>query len=188
MPFTKKWKHPTGTRAYYAWRSMRARCYNAGNASYQNYGGRGVGVCDRWRENYDAFFKDMGNPPPGMSLDRVDNSKDYGPDNCRWATLKDQLNNQRRNRRITYAGMTMTLAQWATHLGVPTGTLHKRLERMTVEKALSAKTLRPWKHGTRAGYEGHKCRCAVCRAANTERHRRRRSAKLVADRLEGKEV
>ena len=186
MSFTKKWKYPVGTRAYYAWRSMKARCYNEGNASFQHYGGRGIAVCDRWLHSYDSFYEDMGDPPPGMSLDRKNTDGDYTPGNCKWSTVTEQLNNQRRNVQITHSGKTMTVAEWARTIGVSYATLHRRLKRMDVGRALSAARLRGWEHGTRAGYEGHGCRCDKCRTANASRHRVRR-AKLVADRLEGTE-
>lgn len=184
--FQKKWKNPSGTRAYFAWRAMRSRCYNPKDPSYAHYGGRGIRVCKKWLNDYDAFYVDMGDPPAGMSLDRVRNNGHYTPTNCRWATVTEQLNNQRRNRRISYKGVTQTLTQWARAIGVPSDRLHARLRRMSVERALSAKQLRSWQHGTRAGYEGHGCRCGLCKESNNLRHRIQR-AKRLADRLEGVE-
>ena len=74
---------------------MKQRCYNEFNAAYPNYGGRGVTVCDQWRDDYDAFETDMGPRPDGCSLDRINCHGNYEPDNCRWATREEQNNNRR---------------------------------------------------------------------------------------------
>lgn len=170
----KKWNNSTGQRVYYSWRNMRRRCTNPADDSYSHYGGRGITVCERW-ESYDAFVEDMGHPAPGLSLDRVDNSKGYSPENCRWATVREQLNNQRRNVVIEHNGIKMTIGQWATHLGLQYSTLHKRLERMGPNRAFSVDYLNKWRHGTRAGYEGHKCKCDLCRESNNIRHKNMRA-------------
>jgi hypothetical protein len=125
--------------------------------------------------SYDQFVADMGEAPEGMSLDRIDTNGNYTPENCRWASIETQLNNQRRNRRLTLNGRTQTMSQWAKELGIKADTLHKRLTRMTAERALKSGKLNEWRHGTRQGYEVHKCKCNLCRESNNKRMRDRRA-------------
>lgn len=179
----RKWKNPTGTRTYYAWRSMRSRCYNENNPSHKHYGGRGIDVCKAWIADFDQFVLDMGAVPEGKSLDRIDNNLGYSPDNCRWATIEQQLNNQRRNRVLQNKGETQTQAQWSRALGIAQDTLARRLKRMPIDRALTPGRLNAWRHGTRQGYEHHKCRCAQCKAAHALHHRNRRAAKK--NKMEG---
>lgn len=80
---------------------MRNRCFNPKNKVFKHYGGRGISVCDRWRDSYAAFLQDMGRKPsPKHSIDRIDNDGNYEPGNCRWATAKEQNNNQRPRKRV----------------------------------------------------------------------------------------
>lgn len=87
-------KKQSGT--YNSWLGMKQRCFNPDHPSYKNYGGRGISICERWA-SFDNFLADMGKRPPGMSIDRIDNDKDYGPDNCQWSSRAMQT----RNRRVT---------------------------------------------------------------------------------------
>jgi len=96
------------TREYTIWASMVDRCTNEKCRSYGDYGGRGIKVCDRWRNSFENFYTDMGDKPTGMSLDRIDNDGDYTPGNCRWATAKEQSRNKRNNRLIEGKAM----AEW----------------------------------------------------------------------------
>lgn len=93
----RKWKHGCWeTRStYVSWRDMRRRCYNSKHPRYKDYGARGITVCERWRDDYDAFYEDMGPRPFGWTLERKDNEKGYDPDNCIWATYEAQAQNRR---------------------------------------------------------------------------------------------
>lgn len=82
---------------YHIWQSLKARCLNESNGSYMNYGGRGITVCDRWRNSFESFSEDMGQRPKGFTIDRIDTNGNYQPDNCRWATNADQCQNKRNN-------------------------------------------------------------------------------------------
>lgn len=115
------------SRGWEAWASMMRRCYEPSNNSYRYYGARGIKVCARWHEAA-LFLADMGEPPKIMSLGRIDNNKGYSPSNCRWELAGEQGNNKRSNVRLTYAGRTMTVTQWADAFGVPRQRLYKRLE------------------------------------------------------------
>lgn len=87
------------TREYLIWVSMMQRCYNPNNKNYHRYGGRGIKVCDEWREGFINFLYSMGEKPKGKSLDRINNDGDYSPENCRWATQKEQCMNTEKAKR-----------------------------------------------------------------------------------------
>ena len=92
---TKRTHGLARTRVYYAWSSMKKRCYTKTSPNYNDYGGRGITVCDEWKNSFESFFADMGHPPVGRSLDRIDNDGIYEPSNCQWRTNKEQANNRR---------------------------------------------------------------------------------------------
>lgn len=127
----------TGTRVYRIWAGMIQRCTDPNTSAYKDYGGRGVQVCDRWRQ-FKNFLTDMGEPPDGYSLERKDVNAGYGPDNCVWATRTEQARNTRRNHLLTLNGETKPLAAWSESLGLSIATIKQRLRKgWPVEKALS---------------------------------------------------
>lgn len=107
------------TKEYRSWQHAKARCYNKNNEAYPNYGGRGIKMCDKWVEAFENFIADMGLAPSEKhSLDRFpDINGHYEPNNCRWATKKEQQNNRRNNHYITYNDETRTMTEWAEFLG-----------------------------------------------------------------------
>lgn len=126
----------TGTRVYRIWQAMLNRCRNANVKIYSKYGGRGISVCDRWSD-FENFFADMGDPPDGYSIDRINNDGDYTPENCRWASGTDQARNKSTNRRITLNGETRLLVEWSETLGIDQASLRERLEKWPLEAALT---------------------------------------------------
>ena len=128
------------TPEYVVWAGIIQRCTDPGCGSYQRYGGRGITVCDRWRNSFENFLADMG-PRPGLeySIDRINNGGNYEPGNCRWATREEQRSNTRRNRVIEWNGVRRTLAQWERSLGMRRGTLQARLDQhhWSLERALT---------------------------------------------------
>jgi hypothetical protein len=103
----------SGTRLYKVWAGMCERCHNQNHSGYGTYGGRGIYVCEAWKEDFSAFLRDMGERPPGASLDRINNDGPYSPDNCRWATSTEQGRNKRNNRLLTCFGETKPVSAWA---------------------------------------------------------------------------
>lgn len=111
---------------YKTWRGMRDRCLNKRCRAYKNYGGRGITICKRW-DSFQSFIDDMGLRPPGTSIDRIDNNKGYSPDNCRWATPKQQNCNSRNARLLTVGNKTMTITEWGKRIGVSQQAISQRL-------------------------------------------------------------
>lgn len=110
------WKSPE----YKVWDSARERCHNPNNASYKNYGGRGIQMCDEWRNSFATFIRDMGpRPSSKYSIDRIDNNGPYSPNNCRWATISQQARNTRSNRYVTIDGVCKCVSEWAFIFGLP---------------------------------------------------------------------
>ena len=113
-------KRGAWTSTYKSWRYMRDRV--ARDPDYAH-----VGICQRWNK-FSNFLADMGEKPEDKTLDRIDNYKPYGPDNCRWASSLEQHNNKTVNTNITWRGLTKTLSDWARELSINYKTLHNRLE------------------------------------------------------------
>lgn len=115
----------SSTHIHRVWLSMRERCRNPSNTAYCRYGGRGVSVCDRWQV-FENFYADMGDPPPGMTIDRVDNNGNYTKENCRWATRKEQANNTRRNVVVDTPGGQVSMKDAAKIVGITYAAMQKR--------------------------------------------------------------
>jgi len=124
-----------GTPEYHAWESIKQRCRNPKNPGYKNYGGRGITFCKRW-ERFENFFSDMGHRPPRHTIERIDNEKGYGPENCRWATYSDQLNNRRNNLVATEKGKRKTATQLSKESGIPFTTIKNRIKKGWPEEHL----------------------------------------------------
>lgn len=121
-------KHPL----YGEWAQMIRRCYNPTAHNYERYGGRGITVCDEWRESPAKFIEwaeSMGGRPNGMTLDRINNDKGYSPENCRWATVKQQQQNQRSNLIIDICGEKKALAEWCRIYEIAPQTVQGRISR-----------------------------------------------------------
>lgn len=116
------------TPIYETWKSMHARCGNPNNPAYKNYGGRGIKVCKRWFD-FMSFFNDMGHRPKGKSLDRKNNNRGYGKDNCRWATTMEQSKNSRRTRTLSVKGHRYHISEYCRLMGVSHNTIRSRLYR-----------------------------------------------------------
>lgn len=121
------------SKIYCTWAGMKQRCYNIFNKSYQRYGGRGIIVCDEWRDDFVAFYNYVSKlehfGEEGYSLDRIDNDGNYEPGNIRWATIKEQARNKRSNTIVEYSGVKMTLAEASERSGISKFTLIKRMRR-----------------------------------------------------------
>lgn len=135
----KRYKHGMAKTAIYnIWQHIHQRCENPKDAAYENYGGRGIKVCERWN-SFENFVADMGIRPTGYSIDRINNDGNYEPSNCRWATTKQQLNNRRNNRVLELNGERKTVAEWADQLGVKYDLIRNRVDRYgwSIERALT---------------------------------------------------
>ena len=129
------------TRLYSIWAGMIKRCTNEEAKNYMDYGGRGITVCDEWRNSFEVFYEwAMANGySDQLTIDREDNNKGYSPENCRWITHKEQNNNRRSNRNLTYNGETHNMKEWASIVGINYRTLQNRINQYgwDVEKALT---------------------------------------------------
>ena len=137
MPRFRKHGRST-TRIYYVWSGMRHRCDYPNDTAYKWYGAKGVTVCPDWYdfETFEAWALTNGYAP-GLSIDRIDNSLGYSPDNCKWSTPTEQTAGRKCSCLIEYMGVTMTRGAWAKFLGVDQGTIKDRVERgWSIEDAL----------------------------------------------------
>lgn len=136
-PYHQAWFTPKrggGSRArpeYIVWRGMHERCSDPRRRDFADYGGRGITVCERWsgEMGWHYFFEDMGpRPTPKHTIDRVDNSRGYSPENCTWSTMKEQARNRRGNRLVTINGKTLCASAWAELFGMQRQRFIKRLD------------------------------------------------------------
>ena len=125
---------------YSTWCGMHSRCYNIKQKTYENYGGRGIRVCERWHD-VDNFINDMGpKPSPNHKIERIDNDGDYCPENCKWATDQEQANNTRKNRFIEYQGQIKSVSEWSRIVNIDSKTISYRiLHGWTPEQTLETK-------------------------------------------------
>lgn len=137
----------TDSRLYGIWCAMKRRCYRPYEPKYSNYGGRGIVMCEEWKNNYEAFrtwAMTHGYDPLAergeCTIDRIDVNGNYCPENCRWVNMQVQMNNLRTNRRIEYNNETHTMAEWARFLDLPYAKLQSKLKKYdyNMEKALAA--------------------------------------------------
>jgi len=115
--------------AYRSWKDLRQRCNNPNNASYNSYGGRGIHIYPAWEKDFKAFYEYIGEPPnytERWSIERIDNSKGYEPNNIKWALPKEQASNKRTNIWVSHDGKELTIEQWADLLGISSTTIIKR--------------------------------------------------------------
>ena len=128
------------SRLYRIWQNMIKRCYYPSSNRYEAYAGRNISICDEWRHDFKSFmdWAIANGYENNLSIDRIDNSQGYSPDNCRWADPKTQANNTRRNRIITLDGVSRTLQQWSEVTGLKRKTISRRLDRgWTIRNALT---------------------------------------------------
>lgn len=131
------------TRLYRIWGGMKARCYRKTHVWYKRYGGRGIVICDEWRDNFQAFYNwAMANGyRDDLSIDRIDVNGNYSPDNCKWSTEVEQKNNRSNNQTVEINGRTQTLAEWATEAGLKYTTVYRRYKHGDRGSALIRKCL-----------------------------------------------
>ncbi len=130
------------SRIYNIWRSMRQRCNNPNTINYKDYGGQGITVCDEWNNSFEAFYEwaMVNGYEEHLTIDRIETSKNYCPENCRWVSQKVQQNNRSNNRYIEFNGVKHTLGEWSSITGIKIGTIWDRLQRgWTVEETLTKK-------------------------------------------------
>lgn len=114
------------TRIYKQWQDAKKRVTDPNGQYWHIYGGRGISMSERWMDSFEAFFDDMGECPPGMMLERIDNDGNYEPGNCKWATMKEQANNTRRNVHVSYLGEKLTMQQYCELKGLNYGLFRYR--------------------------------------------------------------
>lgn len=117
------------TRVYEIWAGMIRRCEDASHKNYDRYGGRGIKVCERWRSNFKDFLDDMGEPPQGHTIERKNNDGNYEPNNCKWASRKDQSRNTSKSILVDLGGQTMSLPEACEAVGLRYNSVYMRMRR-----------------------------------------------------------
>jgi hypothetical protein len=117
------------TREYECWASMKGRCLTPSCTGFEDYGGRGIKVCDRWLHDFGAFLKDMGPRPLSHSIHRLDNDGDYTPENCKWATAAEQAREKRSNVYLEFGGERLIKADWARRFGMSRWSFREQLNK-----------------------------------------------------------
>lgn len=114
---------------YNTWNKIKGRCFNPKDEGFSDYGGRGITMCDEWKNSFEAFYNYVGKKPEGKySMDRINNEGNYEPGNVRWATDIEQANNKRNNRIIEYKGEKKTISEWAEIVGINRTVLARRYD------------------------------------------------------------
>jgi hypothetical protein len=114
------------TPEYYIWEGIVQRCTNPKTIGWKHYGGRGITVCERWRD-FKNFYADMGERPKNRSIDRIDNNGPYSPENCRWASTTEQIRNRRNSTLFTIDGVTAHIDEWGAKFGITANAIRARL-------------------------------------------------------------
>ena len=146
-------RHPETSYTYRKWVNAKTRCLRENSPRWHDYGGRGIKICDRWRDSFAHFLEDMGFCPPGYSLERLDNDGDYEPGNCVWATLREQAQNKRNTIHLEYRGKHYpSLKALSKKLGITYHVIlyrYKRRGKLTLEEVISRiQNPKPYKEGS----------------------------------------
>lgn len=166
----RRWIHSTGDypKEYWTWRAMRRRCTDPTHEKYPDYGGRGITVCARWLNDFDAFVDDMGRKPPGLTIERVDNDQGYDPFNCVWATYIEQAANTRRAIAAKQRNIIDPPREnWEI---LATRAFKKNSRPVKIPGIGDVLT-----HGSKRMYHKHKCRCDICVAGFRRRMKQKPS-------------
>lgn len=131
-PQSRATHNMSNTRLYREWASIKARCYYKSQAGYKSYGARGIKMCDEWLNSFEAFadWSLSNGYSDDMTIERIDNDKDYMPNNCKWISLSEQANNRRSNIKITHNGETHNLSEWCKIYGIDYKLAHNRIYKL----------------------------------------------------------